>query len=69
MCLHSFIRCIELCVAYLDVLEENNVTAVVVMHGRKLEEKIVNENRARYNLQVFQSSLSCHINFQIEICS
>jgi hypothetical protein len=39
----------------LDVLEENNVTAVVVMDGRKLEEKIVNENRARYDLQVFET--------------
>ncbi|CAB4026488.1 exonuclease 1-like [Paramuricea clavata] len=40
-------KCIELCAAYLDVFEENNVTAVVVMDGRKLQEKIVNENRAR----------------------
>jgi hypothetical protein len=40
----------------LDVLEENNVTAIVVMDGRKLEEKIVNENRARYDFQVFETS-------------
>jgi hypothetical protein len=39
----------------LDVLEENNVTAVVVTDGRKLEDKIVNENRARYDLQVFET--------------
>ncbi|CAB4002031.1 Hypothetical predicted protein [Paramuricea clavata] len=62
-------KCIEPCAAYLDVLEENNVTAVVVMIGRKLEEKIVNENQAKYDLQAFESCSSCYRNFQIKICS
>ena len=41
-----FLKCI--CAQYLDVLEENSIIPIVVLDGRKLEEKIVNESRARY---------------------
>ena len=44
----SFNRCILLCASYLDVLVDNNMTPIIVMDGRKLKEKTVNENRARY---------------------
>ena len=37
----------------MDVLEENNITPIVVLDGKKFDEKIVNKNRSRYDLEVF----------------
>ena len=48
MTVSFFLRCIGLCAQYLDALEENSIIPIVVLDGRKLEEKIVNESRARY---------------------